>query len=525
MKKNQVSFTLEKAALFASWTLISRLLGFAREILKSYVFGISPLAAIFDIAFRIPNLFRNLFAEGAMTQALLPIYENYKINPKQMEKAIGAILLYAGIFLSLVYIGILLYAPQIISWFVNEKSFKPEELLLSITLTKVLFPYLIFVSLGTIFIATQYSYGIFWPGSFSPALLNILIFIFFGSYCLFMQDELTNLNVYNLYIFTACILIGGFITLLFNIVLSHKHGIRFTFTRYHPILKDLGIMILPAIFSAGLQHVGQFIDIYLATNLETNALQAIPSLAYAQRVTHLPIGIFAIAISTSSLKSLSQTAVTQDWKNYADILGTSMRFNIFLLLPATIGIFIFSETIIRIIYERGTFDNTATLFTAIPLKYYALGIVAYGLQKLFLSALYAQKNTKIPVLLTAVSLLVNVVASISLIPYFSHGGIALGSSVAAYVVAILYYIVLARNMRIKQQSFKKHYWPLLKILGLNAFLGYILLLIHNLFDQTITSLQFFTIVVTAVILYIGMARACSLKELKQLKQIIQKDKK
>ena len=439
------------------------------------------MAVAFDIAFRIPNTLRNLVAEGALAQSFIPIYENYKKQTNEREVP-GVILSFMFIALSLLSVGAHFLLPFVIPSLVHDPEQALAQTKLTIDLCQILFPYIIFMSLSSIYMGIQYSYSRFLAPSFGPALLNIIVFLFFGFYLFFEKQE-ENKDFNSVYIFSVITLFAAFVHLIFQIFYVKKIGLspKYSFQFKNKVIKSLFIMMLPAVFAAGVQEIGHIIDIYLATYLHEKVPGAVSALTYSHRILHLPIGVIGVAVSTASLPQLSKLFAEKNIEAFKSTLSHSLSLNLFLLLPAALGVIFLSEPIIGLIFERGEFDLESTKVTAYALKLYAIGIPAYGVQKLFTSAFYAQKNSKTPAKITVFILIINIALSILFMRTYLHGGLALGSASAAYIGIFIYVLLLYKTSHFSLTKSEKINF--LKIILLNLFFAIFIYFLQSLLSN------------------------------------------
>ena len=501
--------------------MISRVLGFLRDLLRSFVFGTGHFAVAFDIAFRIPNMFRSLSAEGAMSQALLPVYEQYK-NKEGSFFALKSLTTFITIVLVAFSVVAWFVLPQCVPYLMNDPQMRSENTLLTIRLSQILFPYLIFISVSSIYTTIQYSHGIFWSGAFGPALINLIVVILFGGYFFFVRQSSVEAILADIYIFAYVILFSSVVQFLFQIWVLKKNQLYFGFSHkiFHPIIKHLFFLMLPAIFGVAVQQINLLVDVYLATSLRETVPGAISALTYAHRLIQLPMGIFAIAINTATMPLLSHQFASHEKQNFMYSLLLSIRLSLFLMLPASLGLFIYSEEIISLLFERGEFNKESTRITAFALKYYALGISAYGIQKLFSSAFYAQHDTKRPAIIAGCILILNVIFSVSLLPYLQHGGLALGSSLAAYMGVIIYGVLIHR--KIPMSHVPPHYCKnFLKLIFVNVFL-FVFLIQAKQFAHFLGGGSIFLLVIIIVssLLYVASALVVKLEEVQKIKDIL-----
>ncbi|MDH4199054.1 MAG: murein biosynthesis integral membrane protein MurJ [Spirochaetia bacterium] len=435
--------TIANTSVFSLFTMLSRMLGLIRDSLKAYAFGTSWFAVAFDIAFRFPNMLRNLVADGALSQSFLPIYDQYRHKDiQEAHLASGIVLNLFAITLTLLSLVVWLLTPVFLPFLISELKNDARLTQLTIDLTRILFPYILLMCLISIYMAIQYSHGLFWSGSFGPALLNGVVILLFGGYLWYLKFfHLPPMEPEKLiYLFSYTTILAAIVQLAFQIWITKRNNIspRFSLKFRHPVVKNLFHMMLPASLGASVQELAQLIDIFLATSVSNIVPGAVAALTYSHRLIHLPMGIFGIAISTASLPQFSRLFVEKKISEFRESIWTAIGLNFFLILPATIGMIIFATPIIGLLFEHGEFDKRSTQITAIALVYYAPGILAFSLQKLFMSSMYARKNSKEPAIITIIVLVINVVLCLILMKYLYHAGLALASSIAGFIGSWLY---------------------------------------------------------------------------------------
>lgn len=457
--------TIRNTSIFSIFTVFSRVLGLGRDILKAYAFGTGIFSVAFDVAFRLPNMLRNLVAEGALSQAFIPIYEVYRQKgSEEASAAAGAVLRFISLALAIITILTIALAPFFMPFILSTAA--AEQVSLTTSLMQVLFPYIILMSVAAIYMAMQYSHNIFWAPSLGPALLNFVILTVFGGWLLVLPKlpaSWQNTRV-SIYVFSGVTLLAAIVQVFFQVKTARQSGLKVNWRapKSHPALRQLFTMMLPALFGAAVQQIGQLIDIYLAVYLEQRVPGAVSALTYSHRLIQLPIGIFGVALATAALPQLSRLFVEQKSHEFNESLLLSVRLNVFLIVPAISGLVIMAKPIVGLLFERGEFNQESTRITAYALQFYSLGILAYSLQKLFMSSLYARKNARTPALIAAVVLVLNVAFSVYFMQFLDHGGLALGSAVAAYSGIVIYIVQLRRHGFLKLTfSQVKAFFPLI----------------------------------------------------------------
>jgi len=521
MEKNKRE-TYRNASIFSLFTILSRFFGLIRDSLKAYAFGTGIYSVAFDIAFRIPNMLRNLVAEGALSHSFIPVYESYKNRNRLSEQqASGAVLSLIYISLSLFTLIAILLLPYILPYIMHGAPRENNLVEVTIRLSQILFPYILLMSASSIYMGIQYSHGIFGMASFGPALLNIVVIVFFGGYLLLHSTlVLEEQQEFLIYLFSYITLMAALAQLWFQKHTVTKAGLKphYSLNFKHPAIKNLFTLMLPAVFGAAVQELGQLIDIYLATWISNEVPGAVSALTYAHRLIHLPMGIFGVAIATASLPQLSRIYKENNHKEFHNTLWTALGLNLFLILPSTIGLIIFSEPIIGLLFERGNFDYNSTVITSQALKYYAIGILGYSLQKLFMSSLYAQKNSRIPAIITFIVLLINILLSILFMKYLYHAGLALGSSLASYAGLFIYMFLL-----IKKGLFlfdKNKFMDQLKILIVNLILLFILYYVNKLLVNFDYGMKLLIAVPSGIMVYFLLSALFNVEEFKFYYNII-----
>jgi putative peptidoglycan lipid II flippase len=505
---------LRNSSIFSLFTSLSRVLGLLRDMLKAYAFGTGPLSVAFDIAFRLNNMLRNLVAEGALSQAFVPLYNRYAHeSDEKAREAAGVVIVFVAIAMGLITVLVIFSLPALLPLLLAEDHMPPEQLALTINLSQLLFPYLVMMSVASLYMGIQYSHRIFWAASFGPALLNIVILVLFGTYLTYMRFTGAVLAVEAIYAFSIATLLAAVAQVAFQIYTVHRRGLapRYRFSLRHGALRALGSMMLPAVFAASMQEIGQLIDVYLATSLTNRVPEAISALTYSHRLIQLPIGVFGVAVATASLPQLSRIYQSdKEGTAFSESLTSSVRLNFFFLLPAVAGLMVFSEPIVRVIFERGAFTVRSTDVTALALLCYAPGILAYSLQKLCTISLYAQMNTRTPAVITALTLVLNFLLSLYLMQTMLHGGLAAGSAIAAWCGVLIYTVILLRGRVLREPG--KLLLGLLRILAINLLFALLLLSMRKYILPDRALLQLAVCVPVAVVIYFALAHVAHIAE-------------
>lgn len=409
-------------------TSISRILGYIRDMLIAQVFGAGFAADAFYAAYRIPNLLRRLLGEGALSASYIPVFTEYLTLQKKEEtqKFLNAVFTTFFLILTLLTILGIIFAPQITTLFAWGFQVTPDKLELTISLTRIMFPYLLFICLAALLLGTLNSLHVFLIPSLAPANLSIAeIFFVLVVYAYFHPlNPIKGLAV--------AVLVGGLLQFLFQLPALFKRGwkLRWHFDLTHPGLRRIGLLMLPAMLGFSVEQINAFVDTICASFLREGSITA---LYYSNRLMQLPLAIFGIAIATVSLPLMSKSATEKNISELKETLSLSLRMMVFIIFPAMIGLMILSVPIIRLLFERGKFNSLATHSTANALFYYSLGLFAYSGVKIVASAFYSLKDTKTPVKIAVLCMSLNVVLNLLLMGPMGVGGLALATAISSIV--------------------------------------------------------------------------------------------
>jgi len=427
------------AGVVGAATLVSRILGFVRDVIVAWFFGAGLAADAFFVAFRIPNLLRRLFAEGSLTISFIPVFTEYLSRNGREEAfrlARSAFLLLSIVLAAVAVVGILL-SPTIIRVIAPGFFSSPEKVDLTVLLTRIMFPYIFFIGLVALCMGILNALGHFAAPAFAPVLLNLAMI----SAVLLLSSHLEKPAV----ALAIGVVVGGSLQLGLQIPFMIRKGFRPALRGplYHPGIKRIAVLMTPAVFGAAVYQINIFVGTLLASLLPEGSVSY---LYYADRLVQFPLGVFGIALATAILPSLSRQAVLNDMEGLRSSFAYALKMVFFITIPAMTGLIVLKEPIVRLLFQRGAFDAATTRFTTEALFYYALGLCAFSGVRIVVSTFYAIQDTKTPVKIAVVSLLVNIVLSISLMGPLRHGGLALATSLAAVVNLILLIQALKKRL-------------------------------------------------------------------------------
>ena len=412
------------AGVVGAATFLSRIFGFVRDVVIAWFFGAGLSSDAFFVAFRIPNLLRRLFAEGSLSIAFIPVFTEYLTHHGKEEAfhlARSAMRLLSIILAITAVLGVLL-APLIILMIAPGFTDSPEKFSLTVLLTRIMFPYIFFICLVALCMGILNVLGHFAAPALAPVCLNIAIIFsaFFISPC--MADPVTGLAI--------GVLIGGALQLGLQLPFLVKKGFYFweKAVIFHPGLKKIGTLMLPAIFGASVYQLNILVGTLLASLLPEGSVSY---LYYADRLVQFPLGIFAIATATAVLPSLSRQAAAKDFDALGNTFAHAMKLVFFITVPSMAGLIVLREPIVALLFKRGAFDADAARLTADALLCYSIGLWAFSAVRIVVSTFYSLQDTKTPMQMAVVSVVANIVLGIILMGPLAHGGLALATSLAS----------------------------------------------------------------------------------------------
>ena len=414
------------AGVIAFFTLMSRILGLVRDMVLATLFGSGMAADAFFVALRIPNLLRRLFAEGSLTIAFIPVFTEYltlksKEDAFELARIVFTIL---SLILAVVTVLGVLFAPVIVKIQAFGFGSSGVKYDLTVLLTRITFPYIFFIGIVAFFMGVLNSLRHFAAPAAAPILLNVGII---GAAC-FISPHCAEPIVG----VAMGVILGGVLQVALQIPWVYGAGLRLfpKWKPFHPAVKRIGWLMLPAVFGSAVYQLNQFVGTLLASFLKEGSISW---LYYADRLVQFPLGIFAIAIATAALPSLSDDAARKDHAQFQKTLDHGLSLVFFIVLPATAGLLILGKPIVVLLFERGAFGAESSAMTTDALVCYTVGLWAFSGMRVLIAAFYALQDTKTPVKVAIISLGVNVISSLLLMGPMKHAGLALALSVASAV--------------------------------------------------------------------------------------------
>jgi putative peptidoglycan lipid II flippase len=426
------------AGLIGAATFTSRILGFIRDIVLAQLFGASASADAFYVAYRIPNLLRELFAEGSMSSAFIPVFTEYhtlRSKGETWELASAAFTTLVTIVTIVTILGI--FAAPGIVWLLAP-GFHGEAAKLAMTtlLTQVMFPYLFFVSLAALAMGILNSLRAFaWP-ALSPVFFNVCIIIFALGVSPLSDEPILAVAV--------GVVVGGLAQFLVQLPAIHKRGMLFSwrFQPGHPGVHQMGLLILPTLLGLSVTQINITVNTILASHFSGGPTY----LFYGMRLIQFPLGIFGVALATAILPTLSAQAARKDWENLRSTVNYGFRMILFIMLPAMTGLIFLREPVIHLFFEHGAFSAQDTAATAGVLLAFAIGLWAFAGFRILATCFYSLQDTKTPTIAALMGVGTNLAFAIVLMKPLEYRGLALATALAAMVNCGILLTILTRRL-------------------------------------------------------------------------------
>jgi len=415
---------LRGTAIVSLLTLLSRCLGFVRDLLVARLLGASLFADAFFVAFRVPNLLRSFAAEGALTSAFVPVFSSAlargKEDARTAFKRIAGFVLFLTIPLTILGVA---FTPEILSVFAPGFKNDPDKLQLTTTLTRVMFPYIIFVSLIAMLNSALNTLKVFGASAWAQVTMNLVLIA--GALCALPFEPMTATLI-----LAASVVVGGIVQVVAQIPACRRAGLptRATAAVRSPEVREVVRLMIPATIGASVYQVNIFISTLLASLLTEGSISW---LFYADRVAQFPVGIFSVALASVLLPMLANASATSNAEQFRSGLADSLRFTSFAILPMAGGIWILAIPLTTLLFERGAFTHHSTLMTAAAIQAMAFGLWASSCYSMVMRAFIAKKDTVTPTLIGVCSLGVYLVSALSMMGPISSPSTTIGAIISA----------------------------------------------------------------------------------------------
>ncbi len=433
------------AGVMSVATLISRILGYIRDMIVAGYFGATGTADAFYVASRIPNLLRDLFAEGATSSAFVPVLTECQTRSgyKEANKLVSSTFLFILLVVGIICIAGVIFAPAIVVIIAPGFLKDPQKLSETIFLTRIMFPFLMFISLASLTMGALNTRKVFFIPALAPALLNVANII-----CILMlADRLSNPIV----AVAIGVVFGGFVQFGCQVPSFFKSGYVF-FQRkknterdafWHPGLKKIGRLIVPATAGLAITQINIFISTILASSLP---IGSITYLYYSMRLIHFPVGIFGVAMGMAVLPALSEHSANGETDKIREDFSFALRLLFFISVPAMAGLIALRYPIVSTLYMRGRFGMAATTGTADALMFYSVGIWSMVGVRVITATFYSMQNTRTPVIIAGAAMLTNILLSLALMGPMLHRGLAFANAIASGVNFLLLFYFLRKRL-------------------------------------------------------------------------------
>ncbi|NND64716.1 MAG: murein biosynthesis integral membrane protein MurJ [Gammaproteobacteria bacterium] len=493
-------------------TMVSRVLGFIRDIIFARVMGAGAVMDVFVLVFQIPNFFRRLFAEGAFSQAFVPVLSEYRqqqsaSDTKQLVNTVVGTL--GVILLAVTLIGVLA-SPAFIwlfgSGFVKGDADGIDRFALAVDALRVTFPYLLFISLTACAAGVLNSYGRFFAPAIAPVILNLCLITAAWFFVQPADDPIM--------ILAWAVFLAGILQWLFQWPFLHAIGML-GWPRWgwrSPGVQRIIKLMLPVMFAASATQINLLIDRHIASYLNTGSISW---LYYSDRMLEFPLGIFTIAIATVLLPSLSRHHADKDADAFRHTLQWGLRMVLFVVVPAAVGMLFLAEPIMSTLFQHGAFTAHDAHMAGLSLRAYAFGLVGLSLVKILAPAYFARQDMKTPVRASLAAVAGNIVLNIVLVSamvvmgfYAPHLGLALALSLAAFINAGVLWrgLALNRMLRMNAAAYRILLHALLANIAMSMILVFWLRTIGDWtqLDLSVRAIHLLTVIVSAVMVYFAM---------------------
>lgn len=493
------------AGAVSSAVFLSRILGLVREQVFAKFFGAGFYTDAWLVAFRIPNLLRDLFAEGALSSAFVPTFTRHLHKKGPSEAWLLANLVFSGL---LVVLGgftlvVLIFPKVFVFLLAAGYADVPGKIEITVNLTRILAPFLMFVAMASVAMGVLNALNYFFIPALAPALFNAAL-ILSG---FFLAPQFKQWGIAPIYAMAAGALVGGFLQYGVQIPLLRRQGYRFRFrvNFQHEGVRRMARLMGPAIVGISATEINILINTLLASFLQDNG--PISWLNYAFRIIYLPIGLFGVAVGTVNLREVSLAATKQKWEELKQTVANSIKLLALLAVPSTVGLIVLAVPIVDVLFERGAFTSVDTLYTAYGVMFYSLGILSYCCVKIYAPTFYALDDARTPVRISVTAVAVNIVVNICLVLVlpldYKYLGLAFGTALSLTLNTLL----LARNFKRRVGSLEPYqvYGTIMKSIAAAAVMGVVIYFFHRTFEQRWDDMTLFQeLIALAVSISVGV---------------------
>jgi putative peptidoglycan lipid II flippase len=437
-KQDDLHSVVKSAGVIGIATFSSRILGFIRDMVLARLFGATPAADAFFIAFRIPSLLRELFAEGSMASAFIPVFTEYRTTRSKQDAWELASAVFTTLLTIVTFVTIvgMVAAPWLVQLLAPGFQENPDKLALTTLLARIMFPYLLFISLAALAMGMLNSVRAFAAPAFSPLFLNVFIIVGALFVSPLLQEPIIGVAI--------GVVAGGAAQFVMQLPSLKLRGLLFGF-RFdpgHPGLRRIGTLMVPSLLGLSVTQV----NLTVSTVLGSFFAGGPTYLFYGMRLIQFPLGIFGVALAMAILPTLSSQAARGALDELRTTLGFGLRMILFIIVPAMVGLILLRTPIVHLFFEHGTFTAQDTTETAFVVLCYAIGLWAFGGVRIIVAAFYSLQDTKTPAVSAAVAVAANILLSLLLMRSLGAAGLAFATALAAMVNGGILVAVLNRRL-------------------------------------------------------------------------------
>ncbi len=494
-----------------SGILVSRILGFIRDILMAKFFGTSDVFEAFLVSFRLPNIFRSIFAEGFTDSVATPVLSEYHSEKEKLFETGQHLTAIFSIILSIFTIIGILFSRQLVMLTAPGYLSSPYKFNLAVSFTQITFFYLLLIGLSSVMISILYSLKKFIVPAYNPVFLNLT----------FISGILLFSSYFKNYILVICVVVAGILELLFPLFALKKDGFNFGFKIKEaiadPVLKRMLRLFVPRIWSSIVYQLNVFVDTIYASFSQITGTGSLAAINYATRLIQLPFALIVLSITPVVVVDFSKYHKDGNSEDFKKLLVFSFQNIIFFVVPVMIMFLFLAQPIIDVLFKRGEFGLSSLKITSSAFFYYSFGIIFMCINRLLVTSFYALKDTRTPAKAATVGLIVNIIFNTTLMFPLKVGGLALATSISSAITFILLYRYLIKKIgKIEWVDTKEQAVKVFLISILIAFVAS-LLWAHLPCNKYIKSL---VIITESLIIFISFGLILNLKQLHYVKRWI-----
>jgi putative peptidoglycan lipid II flippase len=498
----------KSASVIGLATLLSRILGFIRDIIIARLFGVYIYAQAFVIAFKIPNLFRDFTGEGATNAAFVPVFSEYKLKRSKEEfwELANVVLNLMLVILMVITILGIIFSPLIVRMIAPGFTASVDKFAATVKLNRIIFPYVLLISLAAYSMGLLNSLKHFVVPAFAPCLLNISIIVF----ALLFGEGIKGLAL--------GILVGGVLQLAVQIPVLYKKGFRLKRpkTLNHPGARAIGKLMLPRVLSSCIYQLNNFVDTIFGSLAFIVGEGGVAVLYFSYRLIQFPLGIFSNALSQAILPTFSYQAASDERQKMKETLSFGLRAVFFVMLPSAVFFMVLALPLVTALFVGGKFDAYSANLTASALFFYSIGLSAYGANKILQSCFFSLKDTITPTKVSAVALVLNIVLNSVLMFPLKIAGIALATSISGIITFGILFVLLMK--KIGNFGFRDIVFSFLRILLASIGMGVVCYFCGRASDNKFLNLA--SGIISGAVSYIILCFIFRVSEMQQLWKLV-----